>query len=257
MRLGPPRTAGRRVKNATPGPPLSPRHGLCYDGGLPRRQDTPNEWRRDGMGSGRIAPDDGSGMHGSVLSGGPRIEGRADLGPPAFWWEPHPGDQSVGAGIDFVPRGIPGAADPADHPRVEEGDYVAVRCAPILVAYPRPGVPPNVYYAVLGGRVHLHPDGSLAPGGPGGGAFRPAPDLAFALGVELPSDMAVRLGHSAAATSVYRGSPGNCRRPRLLSLVGSRPRLALSQLGQQLLSWKEFPSCAHATEPRLSASLGS
>lgn len=201
------------------------------------------------MASSSTPPDGSDGLRGSVLSGGPRAEGRPDLGHPALWWEPEPGDPSVGAGIGFAPRGEPGAADPADRPRVEEGDCVAVRCTPILVAYPRGGSSPNVWYSVLGGRAHLAPDNSLAPGGPGGaGTFVPAPDLAFALGVELPGDMAVRLGHSAAATSVYRGSPGNCRRPRLISLVGSRPRLALSQLGQQLLSWKEFPPCACATE---------
>lgn len=194
------------------------------------------------MGSGGTPPDDSGGMYGSVLSGGPRAEGRPDLGHPALWWAPEPGDPSVGAGIFFPHGGTPGAADPADRPRVEEGDYVAVRCTPILVAYPRGGSSPNVWYSVLGARVH---DNSLAPGGPGGaGAFVPASHLAFALGVELPGDMAVRLGHGAAATSVYRGSPGHCRRPRLLSLVGSRPRLALSQLGHRLLEWKEFPPCA-------------
>lgn len=186
-------------------------------------------------------PLDGSdGLRGSVLSGGPRAEGRPDLGHPALWWEPAAGDASIQGGVTF---------DGTHYRGMEVGYVQPFRCTPILVAYPRGGSSPNVWYSVLGGRAHLAPDNSLAPGGPGGaGTFVPAPDLAFALGVELPGDMAVRLGHSAAATSVYRGSPGDCRRPRLLSLVGSRPRLALSQLGQQLLSWKEFPPCAHATE---------
>lgn len=194
------------------------------------------------MASSGTPPDRGDGLRGSVLSGGPRVSGRErEVGPAAFHWEPEPGDPSVGRGIFFP--GEPGAADPADRPRMEEAEFF--RCTPLLVAYPQHGFPPNAYYLVLGGRVHLRPDGTPSAYG---GAFRAESHLVFTLGVELPTAMAVRLGHSAAATSVYSGSPGNCRRPRLLSLVGSRPRLALSQLGQQLLQWKEFPPCAARTE---------
>lgn len=199
------------------------------------------------MASSGTPPDGSDGLRGSVLSGGPRAEGRSDLGPAALFWEPEPGDPSVGTGIGFALHGgIPGAADPADRPRVEEGDYVAVRCTPILVAYPHRGLSSggsgSAYYTVLGGRARLSLDGTVSPAN--GGSFRPEPHLVFTLGVELPGPVAERLGHAAAATSVFRGAPGDCRRPRLLSLVGSRPRLALSQLGHRLLSWKEFPSCA-------------
>lgn len=195
------------------------------------------------------APDSSGGMYGRVLSGGPKLEGplggRGNLGPPALWWQPELGDASIQGGVTFD------GTHYSD--RMAVGDVQPFRCTPILVAYPRDGQPPNVWYQVLGGRVHLAPDNSVAPGGPGGagggaGTFAPAPDLAFALGVELPGDVARRLGHSAAATSVYPGSPGNCRRPRLLSLVGSRPRLALSQLGQLLLEQKGFPPCAPSAE---------
>lgn len=200
------------------------------------------------MGSSRIAAGDSGGMRGSVLSGGPRPEidltreGPAAqqlraLGPASLWWAPWVGDTSIRAGA-FLPGGG-GLANPSQ--------VQTFRCSPVLVAYPRPHRGPqrgSVYYAVLGGRAHLNPDDSWRnDGGEGAGAFRPAPDLAFTLGVELPAEMARRLGHGAAATGVRRGAPGHCRGPRLVSLVGSRPRLALSSLGQQLLSWKEFPPC--------------
>lgn len=184
----------------------------------------------------------GGGLHGGVLSGGPRAEIPLDhrdasrlraLGPAALWWAPPPGDPSVGAGL-FLPGGG----------GLEDGAAEPFRCTPVLVAYPRSGAAPNVYYAVLGGRAHLDPDnGWREDEARGGLPFRPDPDLVFTLGVELPSPMAQRLGHSSAATSVRRGAPGYCRGSRLVALVGSRPRLALQSLGQQLLSWKEFPKC--------------
>lgn len=197
------------------------------------------------MGSSGTSGAGRDGWSGRVLSGGPRAEGPngQDLGPPAFRWEPEPLHPAIGTGI-FLPAGAIRTSDAGY--RMEVGEAEPFRCTPILVAYPRGGSAPNVYYAVLGGRVHLSLDGTLSPANDGD--FQPEPDLVFTLGVELPAEMARRLGHSAAATSVFRGAPGNCGRPRLLSLVGSRPRLALSQLGHHLLQQKGFPSCAAPAE---------
>jgi hypothetical protein len=182
--------------------------------------------------------DRGRSLYGCVLSGGPPVP---HLGFAAFHWVALPDPE----GRALPPESAPDLGDSrailAYLNRM--ADPSLLRNCPCLVAYPAPGsTPTSVWYDVLGGRGDV-----VYRNGSGGGAaidpssFRPAPDLAFALGVESPSEMARRLGHSAASTSVYPGPVGACRRPRLIALVGTRPRVALSQLGDRLLSRKEFP----------------
>ncbi len=180
----------------------------------------------------------GRSLYGCLLSGGPRVP---HLGHPSLTWVALPDHE----GRALPPERAPDLGDSRAvlaYLNRMAADPDLLRNRPCLVAYPAPGSSPtSVWYDVLGGRgdvARRNDDGGVAidPS-----SFRPAPDLAFALGVELPSSMARRLGHGAASTSVYPGPVGSCRRPRLLALVGSRPRLALEQLGQRLLFRKEFP----------------
>jgi hypothetical protein len=173
-------------------------------------------------------------LYGCVLSGGPPVP---HLGFAAFHWVCLPDPEGRALPREAAPdlgdsRAILAYLNRMENPQLLQN-------LPCLVAYPAPGsTPTSVWYDVLGGRGDLDSGGGAAidPS-----SFRPAPDLAFALGIESPSEMARRLGHSAASTSVYPGPAGACRRPRLIALVGTRPRVALSQLGDRLISRKEFP----------------
>jgi len=177
-------------------------------------------------------------LYGCILSGGPGVP---HLGHPSLTWVALPDP----AGRALPPEPAPDLDDAgavlAYLRRMEDPNLLA--SVPCLVAYPAPGsTPTSVWFDVLGGRGDLVPQGNGRGGfGIDPSSFRPAPDLAFALGVESPSEMARRLGHGSASTSVYPGPVGSCRRPRLLALVGTRPRVALSQLGDRLLFRKEFP----------------
>lgn len=208
----------------------------AYPGDSPR----PDDWRCDAMDRSSPPPYGSRSLYGCVLSGGPPAP---HLGPPSLTWVALPDPQGRALPPEPAPDLDDAGAILAYLRRMENPSLL--HSLPCLVAYPSPcSSPASVWYDVLGGRGDLVPQGD---GGQGGGfgiepsSFRPAPDLAFALGVESPSEMARRLGHGSASTSVYPGPVGSCRRPRLLALVGTRPRVALSQLGQRLIFRKEFP----------------
>lgn len=165
---------------------------------------------------------------GRVLSGGPRDP---RLGPASHFWV---ADSDRTSGPSRLAPAEGGLATGPHPGRLAEPPPPRLR--PSLVAYPlrlrRPS-PQLVRWTILGGLGDLGAGETLED-------FRPSSDLVFALGVELVGPTAQRLGYAAASTTVHPGSPGRPHRPRcprLVCLVGTAPRAALAELGEQLL-WK-------------------